>query len=201
MGRLIALTCFISTISVTWVTGGDGGGKEKPDGKVYKSPVELLADMPKDNYPRAGGAFAPERKAANVWLNKNLIGRQIEWKAVVKDVIVVERGEHWLVNLQPDTMNFGGVDIMPWDKAVALGEEKWQVGIYYYAFGAGGPTRLAFYPVAADTVKHLRKWKDKEVTLRATITGAAVMDKSPALILQVDSPTIDGYRPPIIKGK
>jgi hypothetical protein len=51
--------------------------------KVYQTPKELFADMPKDAYPKFGPAGGIERAAARKWCKENLVGRTVEWTATV----------------------------------------------------------------------------------------------------------------------
>jgi len=58
--------------------------------KTYTSAEQLLTGMPKAKYPRSGEDGTPERKAANTWLNENVVGRAVEWPATIESIAIFE---------------------------------------------------------------------------------------------------------------
>ncbi len=54
--------------------------------KLYLSPQDLFADMPKDSYPISGDNGSIERAAARKWMQANLVGRTLKTTAKVAKV-------------------------------------------------------------------------------------------------------------------
>ncbi len=205
------------------VQEGKEGRKENQPGKlaakVYKSPAELFAGIPKDAQPRLGDDSEPERVACRNWLKKHRVGEMVEWKATI-GLIKIDDGKGqegaFLVAMQMIKPHEGIDDppyVWSWGKPVLFGRDACQVSLDVPDKGqdraVSDYAAIYYGPVDSDTAKKLRGWKDKVVTLRATILDATVrivrQDKkseppdSLHCILAISNPTIDGYSPPILK--
>lgn len=65
--------------------------ESKPtDGKVYRTPEELLSGIPKEAYPLSGNSGTIERSASNKWLNSNITGKTIEFAGKIDDTHITE---------------------------------------------------------------------------------------------------------------
>jgi hypothetical protein len=170
--------------------------------KVYKSPAELFAGMPKDARPKAGKAGTPERAAATAWMRKNRVGQQVEWVATIAEVVIEERRQApgtFLVLLSPPRFQTWALG-----DAFPFGADKCRVRILVrMAEGLYG-SYLSFSPVSAATAKTLREFKGKQVAVRGTITDAQFgvnpsADKFLWCSLRVTFVSIGGYVLPLLK--
>ena len=60
--------------------------------KAATTAEELLAGMPKASWPAGGKDGVPERAAAEKWMEKNLVGKIVQWPATIEDV-KIEAGD------------------------------------------------------------------------------------------------------------
>jgi hypothetical protein len=70
--------------------------------RVYHSGEELFVDMPRSAYPKTGTDAGIERAEARKWLKAKLIGRSVEWTAIVREVVVKEDLLEFNVELKID---------------------------------------------------------------------------------------------------
>ena len=122
-------------LAVGWYVGSSGQKADDPpfqvNGNAIAAPVQLLASLPAEKYPKPGPEGQPHRDAANEWLRTNVAGTTIDVPLVV---------EHVHINDRPD--GFCDVNLIvtidpKLDDAVSLGEGPWGgefefAGIPYY---------------------------------------------------------------------
>jgi hypothetical protein len=177
-----------------------------PDGageKVYKSVAELLADLPKDKYPKGGENGIPEDAACSEWMTKNVVGRVIEWKDKIDRV-----------SFEPTGFKVPGLEMHVWltrggeteYQALVDGSFQDQLGLVLsdkLAFGPNVSARvildrppleggsgpldkwktwrlypLYYFGVGGEAAKKVRDLAGKEVTFRAKVVAADVTVKN-----------------------
>jgi hypothetical protein len=194
---------------------------EAPKDKVYRTGPELLADMPKDAYPKAGPQGGIERAAARKWLKANVVGRTVEWTMTVREVSDTGDDPFHVEVLVLSKAKFVGnknntvQPAEPFGDEFLLDGESWQItliGAIQNLGGDGLTSRISYTTCTAAEVKTLRKLKGKKVVLRATVTAAELPDKGivdstnkesgvGAILLTVSLPSADGFIPEASKGK
>ncbi len=118
--RVLSVVLFSSCMSV-----GAGALAEPP--KAATKSEELFASLPKDSWPKGGKDGAPERKAAELWMKKNLVGTQIEWTATITEVRAESDGDTIRLSLALDTTAYAGYGglygFLPWPTTKAFGDD------------------------------------------------------------------------------
>src|SRR5262249_46523135 len=150
-----------------------------PKGRVYRTPTELFADMPRSAYPKFGPAFGIERAAARKWFNENVVGRTIEWTATVKEVAIDGDGPF---DVRP-TLDWYEASPSPLFGSFAFGGE--------FAIGGQacqvclnppgedpGDGHIRYQSCTAAEAGKLRGLKGKRVAFRAQVTGTDVGDEN-----------------------
>ncbi|HUY31590.1 MAG TPA: hypothetical protein VMV69_02345 [Pirellulales bacterium] len=189
---------------------------EAPKDNVYRTPTELFADMPNDAYPRFGPEGAIERAAARKWVKANLVGRTVEWTAIVKHVEISGDG--------PFTVRLGCTHKGLWRNrfllfggAFGLGNQSCQVLLsgWHTDFLHPGQSTQAFHLLAevpydsctAAEADVLRNFKGKKIALRAKVVRSDVSndrlridDHRVPFVLGVSLPSVDGFLPEASKG-
>jgi hypothetical protein len=182
--------------------------RPRPDGKVYRTASDLLADMPKEAYPKSGEMGGVQRSRARKWCGENLVGRTVEWTGTVTKVKDYGDGP-FKVEVETDAaatlVPAGGAlylrKVIPFDRANSRGEQSCQV---YVRIGVlpDDVTRIT-YTCTADEVARLQKLKDKKVTFRSTVEEVVVSDSPvsgfdhvvPIVLLVTMPAAIDGFLP------
>lgn len=188
--------------------------------KVYRTSTDLLADMPKDAFPKAGQDEGISRADARKWLATHLVLRPVEWQATVIGVSVSGDGP-FEVRLKTDlpgvydgfTVDAGLPDVstlhVAFGDRVSLGGQDCRVTLNpTLPIDLTGVTLK--YTCSRDEAKRLSELKSKKVTLRATVTEANLGDeakvdivkgenrtteKSLPIALSTTTPSIDGFMP------
>ena len=199
-----------------------GGPKEKEKEKVYTTPAELFAGMPKDAYPKFGSDGGIERAAARKWAKTNLVGRTVEWTATVKEV-QIDGDAPFTVRLITETEYSGGRIGLDhclgflFGGMFSLGGQPCQAilnGEIHQSFQTGETRTLRnlmlirFDACTLAEATALRKLKDKPVTLRARVSevvvgdtsfshdnGVAKVEDRVTFGLSLTSVSVDGFRP------
>src|SRR5262249_36383472 len=145
---------------------------------VYRAPVELFAAMPRDAYPKGWNGL-PERKVANEWVKKNLVGKTIEWKAKLS-VGLADKGELYTVYCQTDaphpwaSQSAGGrSSAQVWGDPITIGGETCFVCHEAMESRGGSDYALCYDRVDDATARKLREFDGRTVVLRATIKEAS----------------------------
>lgn len=166
--------------------------------KVYRTPEDLLADMPKEAFPKAGPEGGIERAAARRWVATHLVFQTLEWTATVTGVTITGDGPYKVV-VDTDAgfaagrcligTGSNGVDLagLPFGGSVSLGGQACQV----IADSAALKGELSYY-CTGDEAKQILAMKNKTVTLRAAIKGANVGDED--LVFRSNNHQKDRYR-------
>lgn len=194
---------------------------EGADTKVYTKLADLLADMPKDSYPKGEGI---SRAAAKKWLEANLKGRTIEWTDTITKVEVTG-DDPFKVNLGLATDLVAiQYDAWIWSRVLFGQAFKFDGGETCVAsLGGGGlsgrkddPFTATFtlqltYPTCSkDEATSLQRLANKKVTFRAKIenvsvgrsmTGKGIPDDAYAIAIDVRPPSLDGFLPEASKPK
>jgi hypothetical protein len=154
--------------------------------KVYRSPAELFADMPRDKYPSPSEDGAPERAVCNKWLKENVVGRVVEWKATVggaeffrgsKDSPEQTTAVVYLKQLAANNATGAG---LLFEGGVSFGSEKAEVLMYRQIpdqenrFDDSSYPLLWYEGVGAEAAKRVRELKGREVTFRGAAIAADV---------------------------
>lgn len=166
------------------------------EGTVYTSPAELFKDLPKDAFPKFGPQSVAQRAAARAWMQKNLIGRTIEWTAVVDNIEYGLRGDPTRMRInfhnvtaQSDRLGEAfpvGISGCSWGTNV-LGDQaahaivgtaqRGPVGQGLIIYRSGPHYMLVYDHWTADEAKQAFAWKKgHEIKLRSEITAADVCD-------------------------
>ncbi len=170
----------------------------KANGKVYKTGAELLADMPKEAYPKSGHDGGIERAAARKWCKRHLPGRFIEWTAKVTDITIrgSARGDdalHVELNLDGIDAVAGLIDGVPPFGLASLGkapfkigdtpvivlfgdESEWQDGVEAKGLYTADDVLVVYYGCTPAEAKQLRDLKGRQCTLRSHVLDAKVSE-------------------------
>ena len=191
---------------------------------VYRTPGELLADMPMDAYPKFGADAGIERAKARKWVKANLIDRTIEaeWTVIDGGISVVGNDPYTVVlsfdettgtlsdekeNPNSPALPSHTLRVRPFGDPILLGNQSCQIYIEWGGLSFFRQSAIEYLGCTDAEATKLKGFNKQKVRLRATITGAIVSDsratfngqnlKDDALPigLRCTVPTIDGFIP------
>lgn len=176
--------------------------------KVHRSGQEILAGLPKDNYPKVGEEFGIERARCEKWCRAHLVGKTIEWSTTIKD-IKIDGDEPFIVTLTVEVSSefqcVAGASVPTcwcfWEP-VTLGGQSCQVGLSREFVGGFFP-----YRCTEAEAKMLRNLKGKRVTMRSEVTDVSVGSRNISvptqvpIVLTLSPASIDGFLPEAHKAK
>lgn len=161
----IALT-LVAVVGCAWYFGksylsnhpanpnGVAGGNAEPAARV--TPMQLLAGLPKDKYPRPGPEGQAARDAANEWLKANVAGKTVDVQFVVDDVELVEQGDgthHANMRVTIDPKLDGPASL---NEGVWGGDFKFEGIPYYVEYWGETPLWAGLDQTAADKLRELK---------------------------------------------
>jgi cell division protein FtsB len=177
--------------------------REPPKDNVYRSPLALLADMPKNKFPKIGAEGGLERIAARIWCAEKLIGRTIEWTSIVTEV-ADSGGDPSVVKVKTDATYFLN-NTFAFGHPISLGGQTCQVLVVGGRPNYGEYDLTEYSGCTAAEVATLRQLKGRQVSLRGLVRGVEVADSNASfgsslketvpIMLTVTKPTIDGFLP------
>ena len=152
--------------------------------------------MPKDKYPSSGGDGAPERAECNGWLRKAVVGRSIEWSAVVDSVHFDDRGNGVFMSISPVQLEAIQYQASPLDHeraygslfgdAFAIGSERAIVLLDQTDPSVRNRLRVYWYDnVSASSARVARDTKGKMTKFRATVLSADVVSVDHGIKLEM----------------
>lgn len=193
---------------------------EAPDsGKVYRSPTELLADMPKSAYPKPGPEGGIEQAAARKWMKKNLVGRTVEWTATLREIAISGDDpftvKMWFTDFKdplevhaifhPDLPEGGLLCGFSFGGPFSLGGESCEVILGGKGIVGLSGLRIGYAECTADEAALFRKLKGKKVLIRSKIlsahvssgkiTSAGELKERVPIGLVVSLPSVNGILP------
>jgi hypothetical protein len=206
------LTTILGVLAVLGSGAPTTPAEQSPKPTVYTSAEKLIDDLPRDAYPEAGEGGRPERVVANKWLAQNVVGRQVEWTARVRE-ISVQGNDPFTVGMtfskityiaytDESKPNSGIWPSLAWGKPFKLGGLPCQA-LFMFARSVdqneGIEAHVLWEDVPASAVKRFRALKGEKATFRAPITRAFFTGfsagKGVKLVIGLGPATVNGFDP------